>query len=395
MAINKLQDFDFQGKRVLVRLDLNVPIKDGKIIDDTRIRAALPTLEMILKATNRVVIMSHLGRPQGEVNLAYSLEPVGEHLAELLDREVVFVDEYLEEPVVQVVDQLDTNQIVLLENLRFYPGETANDLEFARKIAEGFDVYVNDAFGTLHRAHASVAAMAELLPRQSRVAGLLVEKEIAALSSLLTSPAGPFVVVMGGSKVSDKMGVILSLLNRCNKLLIGGAMAYTFLKYQGVDVGSSRVEEDKLDLVADIYRNAAHRRVEILLPLDHVGASDFSEAATPVAVPTASIPAGIMGLDIGPKTQALYREIVLAAKTILWNGPMGVFEWPAYASGSLGIAKAMAEAPGRTIIGGGDSVSAANLAGVAAEIDHISTGGGATLEYLEGRVLPGLRVLQS
>lgn len=393
MAFHSLDDFDFKNKKVLVRLDLNVPIKDGRITDDTRIQAALPTLKKILSATHKVVVMSHLGRPKGEPKPEFSLEPVGERLADLLEREVVFVDEYLEEPVIQVVEHIGENQLILLENLRFHKQETANDRDFCLRIAEGFDVYVNDAFGTLHRSHASVVGLCELFPKEKRIAGYLVQKEIDILSSLLKAPKPPFTVVMGGAKVSDKMGVILSLMTKCNKLLIGGAMAYTFLKYHGIPTGASKTEDDKLDLVADIYRNAQARKVEILLPIDHIAAKEFSADSPPIEVSEASLPDGLMGLDIGEKTLALYEKAISESSTILWNGPMGVFEWDAFAKGSLGIAQAMAKAKGTTIIGGGDSVSAANKAGVAEDIDHISTGGGATLEYLEGKLLPGVRVL--
>ena len=394
MNINTLEKMDLNDKKVLVRLDLNVPLDDkGNITDDTRIRRCLPTLNYILERTGKVVLMSHLGRPKGKVDPKYTLEPVGHRLAELLSREVVFVSEYDKEPVTQVVGQIGPNQIVLLENLRFHEGETKNDPAFARMLVDGFDCYVNDAFGTLHRAHASVAAVAELLPPACRAAGLLVEKEVTAIGRLLKGPKAPFTVVMGGSKVSDKIGVTLSLLNRCNAMIIGGAMAYTFLKYNGIDVGDSRVESDKMDLVASIYKNAEHRRVEILLPIDHVCASTFKEDAAPQIVSSSSIPKGLMGLDIGPETRKLYKKAIAASQTVLWNGPMGVFEWESFAEGSYAISQSMAECEGYTVIGGGDSVAAANKGGVADKIDHISTGGGASLEFLEGKTLPGIRVL--
>lgn len=394
MNIRTLSDLELTGKKVFLRLDLNVPIKDGKITDETRITEALPTIRYILERTNKVAIASHLGRPDGVVNLKYSLEPVGTRLAELLEREVVFVNDYAKEPADQVVSQLNPNQFVLLENLRFNPGETANDPEFAQTLARGMDFYVTDAFGTAHRAHASTVGVPELMNPDRRAGGFLMEKEITALSSIMTAPEAPFTVVMGGAKVSDKIAVILSLINRCNHLVIGGAMAYTFLKYKGVNVGSSRVEADRLDLVESIFRNAEARRVKIHLPVDHGCAKEFVEGTERIDVKTAEIPDGLMGLDIGERTMAQYAEVVRSSHTVFWNGPMGVFEWPAFSQGTTAIAMAMAQVHGKTIIGGGDSVSAVNKSGVADKMTHISTGGGAALEFLEGRSLPGIRVLQ-
>lgn len=393
MDFRKLSDLELDNKKVLVRLDLNVPLRDGKITDDTRIQAAIPTIRHLLKHTNKIALMSHLGRPDGEVMAEYSLRPVGERLAELLGMEVVFVEDYTQEPVDQVIGQLSKNQIVLLENLRFHAGETKNDNDFARHLAQGFDCYVNDAFGTLHRAHASVVAAAEFFPAARRAAGLLVEREITVMSALQKKPTAPFTVIMGGSKVSDKITVILNLMQSANYLLIGGAMAYTFLKYKGVEVGDSRVEADKMDLVAAIYKNAEARKVEILLPEDHMAAEKFDKAATAVELQTATIPKGLMGLDIGRKTAKRYADIIALSKTVLWNGPMGVFEWEQFSRGSIRVAQAMADCQGFTVIGGGDSVSAANMAKVGERIDHISTGGGASLEFLEGTMLPGVKVL--
>lgn len=394
MTLRTLKDVDFAGKRVFLRLDLNVPVKNGAIKDETRIREALPTIRYILERTSKVAIASHLGRPDGEVDLKYSLEPVGVKLAEHLGRECVFVNDYAKEPYDQVLGQTNSDQFVLLENLRFNAGETKNDPAFCRLLAQGVDLYVNDAFGTAHRAHASTAGVAELLAPEKRAAGFLMEKEIAALSSLLQNPAAPFTVVMGGAKVSDKIAVILSMLNRCNHLVIGGAMAYTFLKFKGFDVGASRVEADRMDLVESIFRNAEARRVQIHLPQDHGCAAEFSESANRHDVDTAAIPSGLMGLDIGPKTSAKYAEVIARSRTVFWNGPMGVFEWPAFAKGTMDVARAVAACEGRTVVGGGDSVSAVNQAGVASKISHVSTGGGAALEFLEGRSLPGIKVLQ-
>jgi phosphoglycerate kinase len=388
------QDYDLTNKRVFLRLDLNVPIKKGVIKDETRIVAALPTIKWLLERTNKVVIASHLGRPDGEVDLAYSLEPVGERLAELLDKDVVFVSDYVREPADQVLNQIDKNQFMLLENLRFNAGETQNDPTFCRVLAQGMDVYVTDAFGTAHRAHASTVGVAELIDPRRRAAGFLIQKEVEALTSVMAHPEAPFTVIMGGAKVSDKIAVILNLLTRCNHLLIGGAMAYTFLKFKGVDVGASRVEADRMDLVETIFRNAEARKVQIHLPKDHVGAKEFAETAPPIEVSGQALPAGVMGLDIGPKTIEAFSSVIARSKTALWNGPMGVFEWKSFAPGTMAIAKAMAACHGKTVIGGGDSVAAVNQAGVADKMTHISTGGGASLEFLEGKILPGLKILQ-
>jgi phosphoglycerate kinase len=321
-----------------------------------------------------------------------SLEAVGLHLAEALNKEVVFVDDYSETSVQPVVSKLREGQFILLENLRFHKEETANDQDFSRRLADGFDFYINDAFGTCHRAHASTAGIPEQLLPEQRAAGLLVQKEIQALSGLNSAKA-PFVVVMGGSKVSDKMGVILNLLDKCNHLIIGGAMAYTFLKYKGISVGNSRVENDKMDLVELIYNNADRRAVKIHLPVDHVVAGEFSQTAPAKNTDSSSIEDGMMGLDIGVKSAKEFAKIIEEAGTVLWNGPMGVFEWENYSHGSMAVANAMAACEGQTVIGGGDSVAAVNMAGVGASMSHISTGGGAALEFLEGKTLPGIKVL--
>jgi phosphoglycerate kinase len=394
MQLRRLEDLELRNKKVFLRLDLNVPMKNGVIKDDTRIREALPTIKYILEHTSKLLMCSHLGRPKkGAHGPDDSLEAVGARMAELLGREVVFCADYASEPAIQVLNRLDPGQIMLLENLRYNDGEEKNDKDFAGILTEGFDVFVNDAFGTVHRAHASVAAAAEIFPPERRAAGLLIEREISALQSLLTSTEAPFTVIMGGSKVSDKIGIIMNLLNHCHNLIIGGAMAYTFLKYKGVDVGKSRVEEDKMNLVETIMRTAEKRRVMIHLPVDHMCAASFAEDAAPVQVDAADIPAGLMGLDIGPKTIAGFEGVIKRSKTVLWNGPMGVFEWPAFSKGSMAVAHAMASIHGKTVIGGGDSVSAVNMAGVASKMSHISTGGGASLEFLEGRTLPGIKVL--
>lgn len=393
MQVRHLKDLKVDGKRIFLRLDLNVPLKNGNITDETRIREALPTINYLLERGTKVCISSHLGRPKGGPDRKYSLEPVAARLAEMLGREAVFVTDYISEELEPVLHNMTKNQFMVLENLRFHAGEEANDQDFARRLARGFDLYVNDAFGTMHRAHASVEAVAECFPPECRAAGLLVEKELAALGGILKGPAAPFTVVMGGAKVSDKMGVILSLLTKANHLLIGGAMAYTFLKFRGVAIGSSKSEDDKMDLIESIYKTAEARRVSIELPEDHVAAREFVE--TSPAIATDVLSPGLLGLDIGPKTARRYSRIIEQSKTVFWNGPMGVFEWPPFASGTLAIAKAMANCPGETIVGGGDSVAAVNQAGVAASMTHISTGGGASLEFIEGRVLPGVRVLHA
>jgi phosphoglycerate kinase len=393
MQLRKLEDLELNGKKVFLRLDLNVPVKNGKIQDETRIREALPTIKYILERTTKLTMASHLGRPKNGGSPGDSLEPIGARLSELLEREVVLYPDYTKESSIQLLNSLGKNQVMLLENLRFHTGEEANDIDFAHALVDGYDFYVNDAFGTCHRAHASVSAAAELISADKRAAGFLIEKEIIALGGIVTKPEAPFTVIMGGSKVSDKISVILNLLNTCNHMLIGGAMAYTFLKFKGVDVGSSRVEADKMDLVDKILRNAEARKVQIHLPTDHVCAREFVETAEAIPVAGEAIPAGMMGLDIGPQTQALFARVIRDSKTVLWNGPMGVFEWDKFAKGTMSIAAAMADVHGKTIVGGGDSVSAVQKSGFASKMTHISTGGGASLEFLEGKVLPGIKVL--
>ncbi len=389
--IRSIEELDLKGKTVFVRLDLNVPMKDGKITDATRIEESLPTLRYLLERTRNIIIASHLGRPKGGPEPKYSLEAVGAKIAELLAVEVVFVKDYLSGEVRDILKQKQNDQIILLENLRFHAGETKNDEAFSATLAEGVDVYVNDAFGTAHRAHASTVGIPMRLPASARAAGFLIQKEIKSLTPLLKNPEAPFVVVMGGAKVADKIKVMLNLMQHCTDLLVGGAMAYTFLKFKGVDVGKSKVEEDQMELIEAIYRNAASRKVKIHLPIDHIVAKDFSEQAT--AETCTQIPADAMGLDIGPATVQRYQAELAGAATILWNGPMGVFEWASFSQGTMGIAKAVANCHGFTVVGGGDSVAALHQAGVADKIDHVSTGGGASLEFLEGLVLPGLKVL--
>jgi phosphoglycerate kinase len=392
MQLRKIEDLELTGKRVFLRLDLNVPIKNGTIQDETRIREALPTIRYILERTNKLTIASHLGRPKNGGSPADSLEPVGARMSEMLERDVVLYPDYTSESSVQLLNSLGKNQIMLLENLRFHSGEEANNVDFAHALVDSYDNYVNDAFGTCHRAHASVSAAAELLSPERRAAGFLIQKEVAALAGIVAKPEAPFTVIMGGSKVSDKISVILNLLNVCNHMLIGGAMAYTFLKFKGVNVGSSRVETDKMDLVETILRNAEARKVQIHLPTDHLCAKEFTDTAEAIAV-SGAMPPGLMGLDIGPETQKAYTRVIRDSKTVLWNGPMGVFEWEKFSTGTMAIAAAMAEVRGKTVVGGGDSVSAVQKSGFAAKMTHISTGGGASLEFLEGKMLPGIKVL--
>lgn len=393
MEFNQLDDQNWNNKHVLIRLDLNTPVKKGKILDDSRIRAALPTIKHLLQQNAKLALMSHLGRPKGQFQADLSLSPIGERLAELLGCEVLLCGDFDQEPADQLLRQLGKNQILLFENLRFYPGEVSNDPDFAHQLAKGADYYVNDAFGAVHRAHASVTALPALFPAEKRFAGFLINKEIQALSRLKKDPKAPFTAIIGGSKVSDKIGVILSLINQCNDLLICGAMAYTLLKFKGYKTGNSKIEAEKMDLCSAIFRNAQARKVTIHLPTDHVCAETFDEHAKAQIIPDVEIPDGLIGMDIGPKTQDAYRSMIRNSATVLWNGPAGVFEWPAFAHGSLAIAREMGECRGYTVVGGGESVAAASMAGVTEKLSHVSTGGGATLEFLEGLTLPGLKAI--
>ncbi len=387
--IPSMNDLDLDGRAVFLRLDLNVPMKDGVITSDARIRASLPTIEKALLAGARVAIASHFGRPKGGPDPKYSLEPVAVHLASLLNVDVLFVDDCVGDGVKGVMQSLHTGQIALLENLRFHPEEEAGDINFAKRLAAPFSVYINDAFGASHRKHASIVGV----PMQMQVvaAGLLMEREAQALGRLLEAQKDRFVAIVGGAKVSDKLGVMRSLLNRVDTLCIGGAMAYTFLKASGVDVGISRIESDQLRVASDILLGARARGVRIMLPTDHIVAHTFEESARPLTVENINV--NEMGLDIGPRTAAAYAEVIKEAKTIFWNGPMGVFEWPSFAKGTQAIAQAVAGSRGYSVVGGGDSVAAVEASGVANKIDHISTGGGASLEFLELGGLPGIDAL--
>ena len=388
-----IRDLDLQGRRVLIRVDFNVPISAGAIGDDTRIRESLPTIQHALDAGARTVVLaSHLGRPKGRPNPGMSLEPIAARLAELLGRAVTFAADCVGREAEEAVERALPPGVVLLENLRFHPEEEKNDPSFAKRLAALADVYVNDAFGAAHRAHASVEAIARVLREAG--AGLLMEKELSHLGQALDSPSRPFAAVLGGAKVSGKIDVIDNLIPRVDRLLIGGAMAYTFFKAMGKPVGRSLVEDDKLDAARDVISRTAQRGLPLLLPVDHIvaGTVEAGVAAETLGVDDAAIGERI-GLDIGPRTAAAFAEALRDAKTVVWNGPMGVFEIDAFAHGTIAVARAVAAVDGTTIVGGGDSIAAIRKAGMADRVTHISTGGGASLEFLGGRTLPGVAVL--
>jgi phosphoglycerate kinase len=380
-----VRDLTVSGKRVLVRVDFNVPLKDGVVGDDTRIRAALPTIEYLVEHGAAVILCSHLGRPKGAPDPAYSLEPVAKHLGTLTAAPVRFAGELVGEKARQAVESLQPGEILLLENTRFHPGETDNDPDLSAQLAALADVYVNDAFGSAHRAHASTEGVARHLPS---AAGFLMEKEIEYLGGVLADPERPFVAVLGGAKIGDKIGVIRNLIARADHLLIGGGMANTFFKARGDAVGDSLVEDDALETAREFLGNP-----RLHLPQDCVIADAFDKDAESRVIPAGDVPAGWRILDIGPETVKWYAGILSGAGTVVWNGPMGVFEFPAFAEGTVGIARAVAESGATSIIGGGDSVAAINQSGLADRVTHLSTGGGASLEMLEGKVLPGVAAL--
>ena len=387
MNKRSVRDLDVPDKRVLVRVDFNVPVKDGEVTDDTRIRRALPTIRHLLEEGARPILISHLGRPKGEPDPKYAMDPVAARLQELLGEPVKKLDAAVGPEVEEALEDWDGRGVVLLENSRFYPGETSNDPEFADQLAALADLYVNDAFGAAHRAHATTVGVAE---RQPAAAGLLMEEEIDYLDKVLKDPERPFVAILGGAKVSDKLGVIESLLGTADSLLIGGAMCFTFFKAQGYEIGNSLVEVNYLEEAKRPMEEAGDR---LVLPVDVVVAEAMEEDAESETVPVDGIPAGKMGLDIGPKTVDLFSEHISGASTIFWNGPMGVFEIDAFAKGTEGVARAVAESGATSVVGGGDSVAAVNKLGLEDRMSHISTGGGASLEYVEGKELPGIAVL--
>ena len=398
MSKLSIRDLSLNNHRVLMRVDFNVPLEDGRVVDDTRIRETLPTIEYALRHGARLVLVSHLGRPKGKPNPAMSLKPAAERLRMLLDKELArgenvgFCPECIGPEAEEMAGRLEQGQTLLLENLRFHPEEEANDPKFAKQLAGLADYYVNDAFGTAHRAHASTVGVTRFV--QKSAAGLLMEKELQYLGKVLRHPERPFIAILGGAKVSDKIGVIRNLLDKVDVLIIGGGMAYTFLKAQGEPVGKSLVEEDKVELARQLLKEAKSHKLKFLLPTDHVVAEKIDANAIVQTVASGHIPANMMALDIGPKTIEAFTEEIARALTIVWNGPMGVLEVSPFAKGTFKVAHAIAENVGATsIVGGGDSVSAVNAAGVADKITHISTGGGASLEFLEGKKLPGVEAL--
>ena len=388
-----IRDIDVKGKRIVARCDFNVPMQDGVITDDNRIVAALPTIKYLVEKGAKVVLMSHLGRPKGEAKMEYTLEPVANRLSQVLGQEVKFIScpEVVNDQVKAAAEELKDGEVMLLENVRFRKEETDNEAGFAKELASLGEIFVQDAFGTAHRAHASTAGIADYLPA---VSGFLIEKEVKFLGSAVENPERPFVAIMGGAKVGDKIPVIENLLQKVDTLIIGGGMAYTFFKSMGLEIGKSILDADNIELAQNLMEKAEALGVKMLIPVDTVCAAEFNNDAETKICDRDAIPADMEGLDIGPKTVELYKEALKDAKTVVWNGPMGVFEMPNFAKGTKAIAEILAESEAITIIGGGDSAAAAEQFGLADKMTHISTGGGASLEFLEGKVLPGIAVIE-
>lgn len=391
MNKKSIKDIDLKGKRVFCRVDFNVPLENGNVTDDTRIRAALPTIQYLIDQGAKVILASHLGRPKGKVVEELRLTPVAKRLSELLKKDIRKSNEAYGEIAKSDVDKLENGDVLLLENVRFYPGEEKNDPELAKAFAELADVYVNDAFGAAHRAHASTEGIAKFLPA---VAGFLMEKELEVLGKALSNPERPFTAIIGGAKVKDKIGVIENLLEKVDNLIIGGGLAYTFVKAKGYEIGKSLLEEDKIELAKSFMEKAKQKNVNFYMPVDVIVADDFSDSANKKVVSIEEIPADWEALDIGPKTVELYKDVIQKSKLVIWNGPMGVFELDSFANGTKGVAQALADANDTySVIGGGDSAAAVEKFNLADKMDHISTGGGASLEFMEGKVLPGVAAL--
>ncbi|WP_345242574.1 phosphoglycerate kinase [Pontibacillus salipaludis] len=385
-----IQDVEVKGQKVFCRVDFNVPMQDGEVTDDTRIRAALPTIQHLIEQGAKVILASHLGRPKGEAVDELRLDPVAKRLSDLLGQTVTKTDEAYGSEVDKAISEMENSDVLLLENVRFYPGEEKNDAELAKEFANLADLYVNDAFGAAHRAHASTEGIAQHLPA---VAGFLMEKELRVLGNALKDPERPFTAIIGGAKVKDKIGVIDHLIDKVDNLIIGGGLAYTFVKAQGYEIGQSLLEEDKIDLAKQYMEKAKEKGVNFYMPQDVIVGDDFSNDANTQVVNIDSIPADWEAMDIGPKTVELYADIVKSSKLVIWNGPMGVFELETFANGTKGVAEALGQTEGYSVIGGGDSAAAVEKFGYADQMDHISTGGGASLEFMEGKDLPGVVAL--
>ncbi|MBP9987865.1 MAG: phosphoglycerate kinase [Ruminococcus sp.] len=393
-ALNKktVEDFDVAGKRVLVRCDFNVPLKDGAITSDKRIVASLPTIQYLIKNNAKVILCSHLGRPKGEFNPEFSLAPVAVRLSELLGQEVKMAKDVVGEDAQKLAAELNDGEVMLIENVRFHKEETKNDPDFSKKLADLADLYINDAFGSAHRAHSSTTGVADYIPA---ACGYLIQKEISFIGGALANPKRPLVAILGGAKVSDKIGVITNLLEKCDTIIIGGGMAYTFMKSLGYNIGTSLLEEDRVEDAKNMMETAKAKGVKFLIPVDNKVGKEYDPNTEAMVIDSDTIPDGWMGLDIGPKTQALFADAIKGSGTVIWNGPMGVSEWDNFAAGTIAVAKAVADSGAISIIGGGDSAAAVQKLGFADKMSHISTGGGASLEFLEGKELPGIVALNN